>query len=157
MNIDGETYTAIQQIMASISMVTGVITLWLMYDMGKSTGFLWLVAALTATQMLYDAGFYFRAYPDDASCVFMWYLLQVGGGMSTTLMTNVIAWIVASIALTLRSYDIKANFIYIATWVRCMCVCMHVFYIDISLINLRILISLLHNIHIHHHKHLHKH
>lgn len=115
--ISEQTFTIIQLTMASISIIAGLATLWILNDMNKWTGFLWLVAALSIAQMLYDIGFFFRANTNDAVCVFLWYLFQVAGGMATTLVTNVIAFIVASIAMTLRSYDIKKNFAFIMSWV----------------------------------------
>ena len=113
-----ERYTSLQLIMASVSIVAGLCTLWILWDQNKWTGFLYLVGTLSVAQMTYDVGFYFRANgTEDPLCELAWYFLQCGGGMATTLMTNVIAWIVMTIALTLRSYDIKKNYFSIMCWV----------------------------------------
>ena len=112
-----DVFTQLQIIVASISIVCGGATLWILHDMNKWTGFLWLVATLSIAQMTYDIGFFFRADTSHPTSVFLWYLLQVTGGMATTLVTNVIAFIVANIAITLRSYDIKKNYLLIMSWV----------------------------------------
>jgi hypothetical protein len=114
---DMDTYTWVQLIMASFSILAGCTTLWILYDMNKWTGFLYLVATLSVCQMTYDIGFFFRANSEDPVFTIAWYILQCGGGLATTLMTNVIAYIVANIAMTLRSYDIKKNYMYIMAWV----------------------------------------
>jgi len=115
--ISMDTFTTLQLSMASVSIIAGVATLWVLNDMNKWTGFLLLVATLSVAQMIYDVGFFFRANTQDPVCRFLWYLFQVSGGMATTLITNVIAFIVANIAMTLRSYDIKKNYSYIMGWV----------------------------------------
>jgi len=115
--ISMDTFTTIQLSMASVSIMAGVATLWVLNDMNKWTGFLLLVATLSVAQMIYDVGFFFRANTQDPLCRFLWYVFQVWGGMATTLLTNVIAFIVANIAMTLRSYDIKKNYAFIMSWV----------------------------------------
>jgi len=112
-----DTFTTIQLSMASVSICAGVATIWVLNDMNKWTGFLLLVATLSVAQMIYDVGFFFRANTKDPVCRFLWYVFQVWGGMATTLLTNVIAFIVANIAMTLRSYDIKKNYAFIMGWV----------------------------------------
>lgn len=119
----------VQLTIASCSVTAGGLTLFTIYGMSRErpiTGFLQLVASLSSAQLLYDMGFFFDISASDENavhdvlyyvCSFNKIFFQMFGGIATTLITNSIACIVASIAFSLRSYDIKAKFSTIMGWV----------------------------------------
>ena len=120
-------WVIVQLTIASISVTAGGLTLFTIYDMSRErpiTGFLMLVASLSSAQLLYDLGFFFDIQSNSSVhdalfyvCSFNKIFFQMFGGIATTLITNSIACIVASIAFSLRSYDIKAKFSTIMGWV----------------------------------------
>jgi hypothetical protein len=119
-----EVLSIVVLVVASISLLADLLTVALIVDMGKRTGFLMLVMSLSMSQLLYDIGFFFRNSaeitpnsPAYGFYTFAYIFTQIFGGIATTLITNAIAFIVAIIAFTLRSYDIAANLKYIAAWI----------------------------------------
>jgi hypothetical protein len=121
-----DAFTIIQLVIGSCSVLADITTLYIIYDMGKLTGFLMLVASLSSAQLFYDLGFFFKVQVSGGAvsdvtgvgiCGFGWIFFQMLGGVATTLITNSIACIVASIAFSLRSYDIKKNFSIIMTMI----------------------------------------
>ena len=116
-----DAYVIISLVFASISTVCTVLTLWLLHDINRWTGFAGLVYALTLSQLIYDVGFFVKPVLSATSNapIFAFYLLQITGGLATTLFTNVISYIVVVISFSLRSYDIKKNF---ASIVACVSV-----------------------------------
>ena len=121
----GDALSVIILVVASISSIADFLTVALIVDMGKQTGFLVLVKSLSLSQLLYDIGFFFRDAVEEVAphsttqnfYRFTFVFAQIMGGITTTLITNAIAFIVAIIAFTLRSYDITANLKYIAGWI----------------------------------------
>ena len=96
---------------ATLSSLCAILTLYLLWDLGKWTGFAGLVCALTLSQLVYDVGFYVKpAAVATGQTSFAYYMLQITGGLATTLLTNVMSYIVVVIAMSLRSYNIKSNF-----------------------------------------------
>ncbi len=117
-------YRSIVLAVASVSLLADLLTVSLIVSMGKRTGFLMLVMSLSMSQLLYDIGFFFRNSAEESQgpaafdfLTFTYIFTQIVGGIATTLITNAIAFIVAIIAFTLRSYDIAANLKYIAGWI----------------------------------------
>lgn len=117
-------YRSIVLAVASVSLLADLLTVSLIVSMGKRTGFLMLVMSLSMSQLLYDIGFFFRNSAEESQgpvafdfLTFTYIFTQILGGIATTLITNAIAFIVAIIAFTLRSYDIAANLKYIAGWI----------------------------------------
>jgi hypothetical protein len=117
MGYDLTVYDSVAMSFASISTLCSLLTLYLLHDIARTrkwTGFAGLVYVLTVSQLVYDLGFYVRP---STSVVgnFTYFLLQITGGLATTLTTNVISWIVVRIALTMHSYNIKKNFVLIVS------------------------------------------
>ena len=124
MSIITSPWMIVQLTIATCSVLAGLLTLFTIYDIGHPSGFLMLVASLSSAQLLYDLGFFFSIESDGDEhdslyvvCNFNKIFFQMFGGVATTLITNSIAFIVASIAFSLRSYDIKQKFRHIMFWV----------------------------------------
>ena len=107
---DNNMLNILAAIVASISVFCSLMILFLIVDMGRYTGFIWLVATLTISEMIYDISFFFELFDMNDAALLVYYFLQIFGGLMATFMTNAIAMIVANIAYSLRSYDIKKNY-----------------------------------------------
>jgi len=117
MGYDLTVYDSVAMSFASISTLCSLLTLYLLHDIARTrkwTGFAGLVYVLTVSQLVYDLGFYVRPSTSVVGS-FTYFLLQITGGLATTLTTNVISWIVVRIALTMHSYNIKKNFVLIVS------------------------------------------
>ena len=118
---DLDVYADVTLVFASISTVCTLLTLFLLWDIGRWTGFAGLVCALTVSQLIYDIGFFVKpaaSTGSDANAIaFSFYVLQMSGGLGTTLLTNVISAVVLLIAVRMRSYNVKANFYSICIFV----------------------------------------
>ncbi len=95
---------------AFISLVSTVVTLVLIFDMKRWNAYMLLIFNLTFCQFFYDLAFFFLiTYTQRASQLALAFLTTFGG-VSVTLWTNVISFILCSIVLNLQSFNVYGYF-----------------------------------------------
>jgi len=95
---------------AGVSLVCSLLTVILILRLRKRTGYLGIVAALTASQTLYDSSFLMvelYSYPNGK---FVQRFVSYFGGLSSTLWTNVLSYLLLIIIRYGRQYNVKKNF-----------------------------------------------
>ncbi len=96
---------------AVVSLICSLTTLLLIYLMRVWNGYLLLITSMTAFQVLYDINYILGAVPTYAACA-TWNFLDILGGLSVTLWTNIISFIVMFVVMKIRSFNIFRNYKY---------------------------------------------
>lgn len=99
---------------ALISFLCSSCTLFLIYHMKVRNGYFLLIASMTAFQILYDINFMQGVLPSYANCV-AWHVLDYLGGLSFSIWSNILSFIVLYIVVKIRSLNILGNYAYFFT------------------------------------------
>lgn len=94
-------------ILATVSLVATLITLYLIYDMNRWNGYMLLIFNLTLFQALYDVSFYFLMAFRNSACFQIFTFLATFSGLSVSLWTNIISCVLFYIVMRMRSFHIK--------------------------------------------------
>jgi hypothetical protein len=94
-------------VMATISLLASLLTLYLIRKLRKSNGYMHLVMSLTACQVVYDIGFYFFLCYHLNIGVILFNFFNTWGGVASALWSNIIILVTCHIILNLRSIDIE--------------------------------------------------
>lgn len=93
-------------VLATISLISTLITLWLIHDMNRWNGYMLLIFNLTLCQSVYDVSFYLLLAFRNKSCFGIHKFLSMAAGLSVTLWTNVISVVLYYIIIYLKSFNI---------------------------------------------------
>jgi hypothetical protein len=93
------------------SLVCSLITLALIYKMDKNNGYLRLIASTTVFQILYDVNYVLGVDYSVPSCI-AWHFLDILGGLSVAIWTNIVSFIILYVVANIKSVDIFTNYKY---------------------------------------------
>ncbi len=93
------------------SLLCSLITLALIYKMDKNNGYLRLIASTTVFQLLYDVNYIIGVSYTYESCI-AWHFLDILGGLSVAIWTNIVSFIILYVVAKIRSVDIFGNYKY---------------------------------------------
>lgn len=99
--------------LATISLICSFCTLFLIYYMKIRSGYFLLITSMTFFQILYDINFMQGVLPGYANCM-AWHFLDYLGGLSFSLWSNILSFIVLFIVVKIRSINIFFNYWYFA-------------------------------------------
>ena len=91
---------------AFISFLSAILTLVLIRRLNKWNGYLLLVASLTVAQGLYDIGFFFLPFYSNELAKHIYYFVSTVGGLTATLWSNVLIFVIYEIVVTLHSVHV---------------------------------------------------
>jgi hypothetical protein len=97
--------------MATLSFCCSLCTLFLIYHMKIRNGYFLLVSSMTVMNIIYDINFMQGTIPGYANCL-AWHVLDYLGGLSFSLWSNIISYVVLYIVVKIRSLNIYENYIY---------------------------------------------
>ena len=90
-----------------VSSFFSVLLIMLLYVMrGRSTGFTTIILAMTILQTMYDVSFYYGVLPGPSVVVLICNLLQIAGGIGSSLFSNILAGIVYYVLVFRRNVDV---------------------------------------------------
>lgn len=92
---------------ASVSLLCSVITLWLIYVMGKWNPYLQIIVCLSICQAIYDISLIMVVNP---STINAYLVLRGAFGLATTFWTNIIAFIIYYVVKMLAGFNLKRYF-----------------------------------------------
>jgi hypothetical protein len=94
---------------ATCSFICSVFTLMLIKRLNQWNGYHLIIFSLTIGQILYDINYMLGVLPGEFVCK-TWQFLDVAGGLSMTLWSNVLGACVLHVALRIKSANIKKRF-----------------------------------------------
>lgn len=101
----------ISYVVSAISLVCTLTNLWLIHIMKKWNGFLAVITSMCCCQIVYDVSFALHISANDGStAIAVWAALQFFGGISVSVWTNILAFVVLRVVVSLKSTDIMKNF-----------------------------------------------
>jgi hypothetical protein len=99
-------------VFATASLISTVLTIWLIIDMKKWNGYLKIICTLTVCQLLFDIQFIFVPFYKNEVCNRITAFLNILGGLSVSLWTNVISFLLYRIVQNLQSVNIEDYYLY---------------------------------------------
>jgi hypothetical protein len=96
---------------ATASMVCSILTLVLLKKMNRWNGYHIIIGNMTFSQLLYDVNYMLGIVPGNISC-HIWRFLDVYGGLSCTLWSNILGFCVLYVAIRIKSAEIARRFWY---------------------------------------------
>jgi hypothetical protein len=109
-------------LLSSLSLLCCFLTLLLLFSLSNSShdhrqyrstglrGYHSLVLSLTLCQIIYNISFYFLLYYDSIPGRILYGVLNIWGGISSSLWSNILIFVVYQIVSTLQSVNIKDNY-----------------------------------------------
>lgn len=94
---------------ATVSLLCSLFTLMLIKRVGQWNGYHMIIFSLTLAQILYDINYMLGVLPGSAACN-AWQFLDVVGGLSTTLWSNVLGGCVLHVAIRIKSANIEKRY-----------------------------------------------
>ena len=102
-------------IISSISLVCTLLNLWLIRIMKKWNGYLAIITTMCYCQIVYDLSFSLHiSAADDNFLIALWNSLQFFGGISVSIWTNILAFVILRVVVNMKSTDILKNFYWLA-------------------------------------------
>jgi hypothetical protein len=99
-------------IVSLLSFLSSLLTLLIIYNISKFNGYIQLVASLTFCQLIYDLGFFLLPWYDTFYGRICYGVINMWGGISSSLWSNVLIFVTCQIIFTSRSVDIHSNYQY---------------------------------------------
>ena len=94
-----------------ISSFFSFLLMLLLYIMrSRSTGFTTIILAMTILQTMYDISFYYGVVPGPSTIVLVCNLLQISGGIGSSLFSNILAGIVYYVLVFRKNVDVMKLF-----------------------------------------------
>lgn len=94
---------------ATASMVCSILTLILLKRMNRWNGYHIIIGNMTFSQLLYDVNYMLGIVPGSVAC-HTWRFLDVFGGLSCTLWSNILGFCVMYVAIRIKSAEIVKRF-----------------------------------------------
>lgn len=101
----------VQFSVATISFFCSLSTLLLIHRMRILNGYFAIIASMTVCQMTYEFNFILGVLPGYVNCI-LYNMLDVFGGLSFSLWSNVLSYVVLYIVVNIRSIDIAGQYKY---------------------------------------------
>jgi hypothetical protein len=96
---------------SSLSFLCTLTNLWLIHIMKKWNGYLAIITAMCYCQIIYDVSFALHiSIADGGTMVSIWNSFQFFGGLSVSIWTNVLAFVILRVVVNMRNTDILKNF-----------------------------------------------
>lgn len=96
----------------TLSLICSLMTLFLVYRMKIWNGFLLILVSTSICQVLYDLN-YMIGITNDYDWCLVWNFLDIFGGLSVALWTNILSFIIVYILVHIKNLDIFKNFHYL--------------------------------------------
>jgi hypothetical protein len=101
----------ISYVVSAVSLTCTLTNLWLIYIMKKWNGYLAIITSMCCCQIVYDLSFALHISANDGTtAIAVWNALQFFGGISVSIWTNILAFVILRVVVNLKSTDIMKNF-----------------------------------------------